>query len=367
MKKITFFINSLSSGGAEHQLVELANGLVERGFDVSIVTFGDEQDHYSCSPSIKRIILAHNKNKVIKLLSIWAYFWAVKTDWVISFGQRENKYCLMPLLFRSNSKIHVIAGERNTTISKPSKQERLLLNYLYQRSDYIVPNSHAQRNHIIQTKPKLTKKTVTITNYTDLTRYHALPLPFDEIIRIGIFARYNTQKNCIRFVEAIRLLKEKTYIRFIVEWYGNQRFKDKQPNPQYINMKKEVEKNGLQECLDLRNLIKDVPSVMQRFDAICLPSLWEGFSNSISEAICCGKPMLVSDVADNSVMVKDGINGFLFDPKDESSIVSAFIKFFALSKEEKQQMGIASRKRAEELFDREKFLDSYENLINSKK
>lgn len=361
MKRIVLFINNLSSGGAEHQLVQLADGLVERGYDVSIVTFGDNKDHYRYSALIKRKHLAPGKTAVFKMVAIFVFFLKIKTDWIISFGQRENKLCLIPLLFRSH-KIHVIAGERNTTIGKPTRQEKILLKVLYRRADYIVPNSHAQYRHIIESEPILEAKTITITNFTDLKYYKVHTLPMNERLRIGIFARYNSQKNCLRFVDAVSKLKGCTSQTFLIEWYGDQKIKDKD-NPMFIQMNLKVQEYGLNDCIILHNHIENVAEKMQFFDAICLPSLWEGFSNSISEAISCGKPCLVSDVADNSIMVKEGINGFLFDPKDENSIVESFLKFFSLSHKERECFGLESRKRAEQLFDRSTFLDSYIKLI----
>ena len=366
MKKIILFINSLNSGGAEHQLVQLADGLVEHGYDVTITTFGDSEDHYSFSPLVSRNRIAYEKPKLIKLLAIWKYFMMINADWVIAFGQRESRFALEGLLLRSSKRTHVIASERNTTCGKPSFTEKLLVYYLYKRADYIVPNSHTQRNHIVDNHPKYKDKTITITNYTDLTKYIPAPLPHKRCLRIGIFSRYHAQKNCMRFVDAVCLLRKKCNQPFVIEWYGNQHFNNNLPNPYYLEMKEKVTTFGLDDVLVLHNHVKDVSSLMSRFDAICLPSLREGFSNSIGEAICCGKPCLVSDIADNALMVQNGINGFLFNPKDINAMVDAFIKFFTLSREERETMGHASRRRAEELFDRERFLNGYIKLLESK-
>lgn len=366
MKRIVLFINSLSSGGAEHQLCELANGLAEKGYDVTIATFGDMDDHYTYNANVKRNRIAPQKSNGVKMLAIWKYFLTIKTDWVIAFGQRESKFCLLPLLLRSKRKVHAIAGERSSGVGMPTRQEKLMMNYLYHRADYIVPNSHAQRNYIINRKPEFESKTIAITNYTDLSKYVSTKLPNGEKIRIGVFGRYSKPKNCFRFVEAILFLKNRISNPFEIEWYGNQQNKDGLPNQYYVEMRDKVEKYGLREYLRLNNHIKDVMSVMPTFDAICLPSLWEGFSNSIGEAICCGKPCIVSDVGDNGVMVEDGVNGFLFDPTNIDSMVEAFVRFFSLSSTERQRMGEASRNKAHELFNRENFIGAYEKLINSK-
>ena len=75
--------------------------------------------------------------------------------------------------------------------------------------------------------------------------------------------------------------------------------------------------------------------------------------------------MICSDVSDNSVMVHNGENGFLFDPEDVESIVSAFLKFISLSSDEREEMGKRSREIAMSLFDKEKFVSEYVNLIEN--
>lgn len=366
MKKIILFINGLSSGGAEHQLVQLADGLAEKGYSITITTFGDSDDHYSFSPLVMRHRIAYGKSKFIKMLAVWKYFMTINADWVIAFGQRESLFALEGLLFQSQHKIHVIAGDRNITNDEPTFTEKLLTHVFYKRADYIVPNSYAQKKHIIETTPIYKDKTITITNYTDLAKFTPTALPQDTCLHIGVFSRYHEQKNCLRFVDAIRILKEKCQQPFVIEWYGNQHFKNNLPNAYYQTMKEKVEKFGLSDILILKDHVKDVQSLMPCFDAICLPSLREGFSNSIGEAICCGKPCLVSEVADNTVMVQNGINGFIFNPEDIESITNAFIKYFSLTPKEREEMGTASRRRAEELFNRERFFNAYIDLLESK-
>lgn len=364
MKHIVLFINTLSSGGAEHQLVQLADGLVKRGYKVTIATFGDADDHYSYDSAIQRQRIAPKKANVIKMFSIWCYFLTLKADCVIAFGQRESRYMLEGLSLRPFHKIRCIAGDRNTTYGFPSHTEQILMKHLYKKADFIVPNSQAQLKHIVLSSPGYQNKTVCITNYTNLSSFNVTPLPNGSTTRIGVFARYAHQKNCLLFVEAINTLKQQSKFPFIVEWFGNIRIKGS-TNPYYLQVKEKVEEYDLCNEFILHDHVKDVAGCMPLFDAICLPSLYEGFSNSISEAICCGKPCIVSDVADNSVMVHHQENGFLFNPSQLDSIVKAFNDFLCLSVEERNRMSKASRKIAESLFDYERFVSSYVNLIEA--
>ena len=106
----------------------------------------------------------------------------------------------------------------------------------------------------------------------------------------------------------------------------------------------------------------NVLELLNSADVVCLPSLYEGFSNALAEAISIGKPVLASDVCDNPTFVRDGWNGFLFNPNSIEDMASAFKKFFG-SLNRYEQFCINSRNLALELFDRDKFIDSYIKLF----
>lgn len=71
--KITLVISSLSCGGAERVLVLLAQGFVNRGYDVSVITFSQkETDFYTLPPQVSRLalgILGASANKIQAIAS----------------------------------------------------------------------------------------------------------------------------------------------------------------------------------------------------------------------------------------------------------------------------------------------------------
>jgi glycosyltransferase involved in cell wall biosynthesis len=58
-------------------------------------------------------------------------------------------------------------------------------------------------------------------------------------------------------------------------------------------------------------------------DIFCLPSFNEGLPNVCVEALLCGTPVVASNVGGTPDVIKDGQNGFLFDPSDIDQIVTA--------------------------------------------
>ena len=364
-KDIVCFTESLAGGGAEHQMVILAGFLAEKGYDVTIATYADVPDHYDIPVGVKRVRIAEGGKYIAKLLGTFSFFMKTGADCVISYRKMCNIRLLIPMFFRSN-RIRVICSERNTTIGKPDFARRFMVYVLYNRADFVVPNSESQTKYMKLENPRLINKLCTIHNYTDLVHFKVCSMPDDmDVIRIAVFARYSQQKNPLRFAEAIKVLIQKTNHSFEIHWYGSQDGGLGGYNAEYLQVKSKVEELGLKSIFNLHPAVKDPSMIMNEFHAVCLPSLYEGFSNSIAEAICCGKPMLVSDVADNGVMVHDGVNGFLFDPKQEDSICDAFLKFFNLTQEEMLQMANYSRQIAENLFDKDLFIKQYVNLIES--
>lgn len=364
MKKIVFIGAGLGSGGAEHQCVQLMNMLVEKGFSVTYTSFGEIDDHYEVSSKVKRVYLAKGKSLLLKILVVEWYLFTVNADMVFAFSQRMSCLTLFPMLLRP--RIKVISSERNFTIGKPDKFEKILIKTgIYKRANYIVPNNYSQARYLAKIMPVLKSKIHVITNYTEIDKYLSTPVPNNEITRIGIFCRFEQQKNFHRFLEALYVLNQRTNHKYNyhIDWYGNHTFSSVEQNKYFDDGLQKIMEYNLSDYLTIHNPTREVHKLIPLYDAMCLPSIHEGFSNSISEYICCGRPVLCSDVSDNSVMVHNGENGFLFDPLSVESIVEAFINYFKTNKEQRTTMGIRSREIAEILFDRDRFIESYIKLI----
>lgn len=364
--RVNLFINTLCSGGAEHQATMLADMLVEAGHDVTITTFTRLPDHYSYSPKIRRVCLDKGgQSKPVRMLKIWRYLLSTPDDAVILFGQGETRLGLPPLLMRPRRRRPVvIIGERSLNTALPGRLGDFFFRRLYPKADAIVPNSSAQGRFLAENYPALEGKIHVVNNYTDLAAFRfdpARPLPNRDVC---VVARFHEVKNGRRLVEALRMFKEKYGAALRLDWYGAIRVKSGEPSAEYSAMAAKIEEYGLGDIIRLHDAVHDVPAVLASHGAFCLASVFEGFSNSIAEATCCGKVCLVSAVSDNPVMVSEGVNGFLFDPQSVESIFAAFERYHLTPDAELAAMAAASRRRAESLFDPARFLGGYTSLMN---
>jgi len=73
----------------------------------------------------------------------------------------------------------------------------------------------------------------------------------------------------------------------------------------------------------------DVPAVLRAFDVFVLPSLNEGISNTILEAMATGLPVVASAVGGNVELVADGDTGMLFPAGDVAALARVLGRLLA--------------------------------------
>ncbi len=73
---------------------------------------------------------------------------------------------------------------------------------------------------------------------------------------------------------------------------------------------------GLGDSCRFIPAVNDVPEWLHSMDVFVLPSRSESFSNSLMEAMACGRCVVASAVGGNPELVTDGVNGLLFPSED---------------------------------------------------
>ena len=102
----------------------------------------------------------------------------------------------------------------------------------------------------------------------------------------------------------------------------------------------------------------DVAAVMRGIDIFVLPSLAEGISNTILEAMATGLPIVATAVGGNPELVEEGVTGRLVSAANPVALAEA-IKPYVLDSQMRRQHGQVGRLRAETRFSMEAMMDSY--------
>ena len=72
----------------------------------------------------------------------------------------------------------------------------------------------------------------------------------------------------------------------------------------------------------------DIPGIMRGLDCFVLPSLAEGVSNTILEAMASGLPVVATRVGGNSELIESGLTGMLVPPANSDALARAMLDYY---------------------------------------
>ncbi|MES1981078.1 MAG: TIGR03088 family PEP-CTERM/XrtA system glycosyltransferase [Pseudomonadota bacterium] len=113
----------------------------------------------------------------------------------------------------------------------------------------------------------------------------------------------------------------------------------------------------------------DIPAMMAAMDIFVLPSLGEGISNTILEAMASGLPVIATEVGGNLELVQAGATGFLAAPAAPDQMADLMLRY-ATSPELRRSHGINARNIIDRQFSMDAmtqgYLSVYDRLLNNK-
>ncbi len=353
-------------------MIRLIGILQERGHDLHLLTYYGEFQHFV--PTVRAYGVEPQN---VSSTSRWGRFWGVrqrirrmKPDCLISFLNTPNLLAVFSSI--GWPRIPVIVSERSLDNRGKTRSNRLRFN-AFRLADRVVTNSVAQKKFIDENFPFLTKRTVVVRNSVDFDLFHprdadasgsAETLPAKDL-KIIVGASVIPVKNTHRLIEAVDAVRKSSGLDVVVDWYGNNLFQDGRPTEQskfYLESRALVEHLGLQDHFRFFDAVTDFHLRLHDYDAVCLPSLFEGCPNLVCEAMASGKPVIASDISDIGEIV--GSKDFLFDPLSVSSIAGAIRRLGELPPERRKVLGHELYLRAQQLFSQDAFGAAYDRLLH---
>jgi glycosyltransferase involved in cell wall biosynthesis len=110
--------------------------------------------------------------------------------------------------------------------------------------------------------------------------------------------------------------------------------------------------------------VLNVQPLLWSADVLVRPSLTEGMSNVVLEAMASGLPVVGTRTGGLAEQVEDGVTGLLVPPADARALAGAIVEALA-DEGRRAQMGRAGRMRAERKYDLGLVVDAYEELYDT--
>lgn len=365
--KILCVIDSLGSGGAQRQMVNLACGLKAKGHDVEMFIYFPDLRFFRKQID-DAVIPVHEVRKgagfsfkvLGKLITLMR---SKKYAAVISFLDSPNIYVELARLI-SFAKLKIVVSERSSFARESGSIAQFLSRRLHNLADAVVANSFTHAEWL--------KERAWLRNKTHVI-YNGYMIPsLDELKHNSnhsnqeflVIGRVDAGKNGVRLLEALLLFRQRNRYLPSFAWAGRQEM-DTQSLQARAEMDRLLEENpdvaAQWQWLGERN---DVPQLLAGCQALIHVSLFEGLPNVVCEAFIAGRPVIASNVCDHPILVENGVRGILCDPLSIESICSAIEHFMSLTSDQRNMLGRNARDYALHNLHIDRMISKFEALLS---
>lgn len=280
-----FYINTITHGGAERVLVNLATKLSERGHECVLVTsFPDKDSEYPLGEKVQRISLSEERilskfSRNIKYISaLRQQVVRHRPDILIAFLPEANHRAL---LATAGLKTKCLISVRNDPNKEyRSKLSRIFAKLHYRAADGVVFQTEDAKRWFpksIQNKSRIIINQVDEIFYT----FHSEELEKD-IVATG---RLSKQKNHELLINAYAKIAPQISDRLLI--YGSGGLKDA--------LQQQIDKLELTNKVVLMGNTKNVPMAVGSAKLYVMSSDYEGMPNALMEAMALGVPCISTD------------------------------------------------------------------------
>lgn len=321
--KIAFYVGSLSKGGAERVILNLAKYFLSIQYEVVMVNYHIEQNEYALPEGIKRYIVDLTEDEITssrivnfqrrfsKLRNVWK---KERPDRIVSFIGKTN---LMTIATSRFLHIPVIISVRsNPAREYQSRAMRLGMKMLFPMADGLVLQTNQAKAYF---SSGLQQKAVILPNSIapDFIRPLYQGERIHDIVSVG---RLDQNKNQLLLVKAFgELIKEGLlYREEQADWrlvlYGDGSMRKK--------IEAYCEQEQLQERVILMGVQDHIADQIQKASIFVLTSRQEGMPNALIEAMALGLAVIATDCpcGGPADLIQDDVNGYLI-PVDDKELL----------------------------------------------
>ena len=356
--KVCFLITGLGIGGAERHLFNIVPRLNFENFIISL-TDNDEFGKKIEEKGVKVYYLGLNKyNLPFVILKFRKIIKEEKPDVLDTYLIHSN---LFGRIFGN------LFGVKKNISSVRSDYSRFKLLKMIDKItknlvDLFILNSKALLFYVHNTNQVKMENIKVIPNGIDLKNLYSkidnnydirldLKLEMDHFIIIST-VRLIKDKNINVLIKAMKFVDENICLVIVGD------------GPERDNLLNLVNRLNLNERIYFLGVRHDIPNLLNSADIFILPSVREGMSNALLEAMALKKICIVSNIPQNKELINDGYNGLTFNPQSEKELALKIQEVYE-EKSKFKTFGFESFNIIEKKFNMKRIAKSYEETINS--
>ncbi len=357
MKKLVFVIPTLTHGGAERVMSNLANQFSRHGFDVTFILQFKVDSEYPIDDKIKKIYLPIREkgnyyvNLFYTMKEMRRAIISESPDVALSFLDKCNEYFLLSSL--GTRKIKKFSSVRNIPELECSTfLKKIIVEFLFPKADGIILQTSDAEKWFHDKGIKINSKIIPnqVAEQFFNREFH------DERKNIVSVGRLDKQKNQKILICAFDKIKNLTDENLII--YGQ--------GPLREELENLISELGLTDRVFLPGLITDVPEAIIGSKLFVLSSDFEGSPNALLEAIALGIPSISTDCpcGGPKEVIVDGENGFLVPVGDVEALASKMLYVLSLPDDKITKISENAKKSADK-YRPEKIFSQWEKFLTN--
>jgi glycosyltransferase involved in cell wall biosynthesis len=334
-------------GGAENQVVNLADELAARGHKVTLAYLVKPALVEPSNKQIKVVWLGGSKTffgMVKAYINLAKLIKQIKPNVVHSHMFHAN---LMTRLVRLISKVTRLVCTAHS--NNEGGKVRMLAYRLTDKMAHEFTNVSKGAVLSFENKKAAPIGRMSIThNGIDTERFR-----FKPILRHELRARLDIQ-HCKVFISIGRFNEAKDYPNLldafskVISCHANLHLLIVGDGELRSKIQHKIQELSLEESVSLLGVRRDIPELLSAADVFVLPSSWEGFGLVVAEAMACERVVIATDSGGVAEVLGD--SGFLIPPRDSTALASAMQAALNLSSDMASKFGLSARQRVVENF-----------------
>jgi len=315
--RVLFTASGSHIGGATMAMFHLMLGLASLNVEPILLSTTPKQEYFRLYQRLRmknvKIILSSLPFKSL-LYWIWLFFSSLRVikkhriDIVHCHGTKEALVVGLAAKLLRKKIIYTIEGDPNIEISispySYSFLDKLFLRFSWniglKLADKIVGCSNWMAEHL----KKYGLEATGIPNPIDYERFSNVMAHGSNIVCIARFEKVKNIETLI--IAASEILKKYPEVKLVIVGGGSQE----------KELKALAEKLSISDNVEFQGFRPDVENVLKDALVFVLPSIYEPFGMVAAEALASGLPIIVSRVGGLREIVREGLNGFSFNPRD---------------------------------------------------